>query len=132
MIFAAGLGTRLKPITDTMPKALVPVCGKPLLEHVVMKLKAAGIEGAVVNVHHFADMLESWVADHCGLFPMEVSDERTRLLETGGAVLHARKYLDGCGSFLIHNVDIFSNADLGWFASNVKPEAVATLLVSGR
>ena len=132
MIFAAGLGTRLKPITDTMPKALVPVCGKPLLEHVVMKLKAAGIEGAVVTVHHFADMLESWVADHCGLFPMEVSDERTRLLETGGAVLHARKYLDGCGSFLIHNVDIFSNADLGWFASNVKPEAVATLLVSGR
>ena len=57
MIFAAGLGTRLKPITDTLPKALVPVCGKPLIEHVTRKLKASGIDEAVVNVHHFADMV---------------------------------------------------------------------------
>ena len=61
MIFAAGLGTRLKPITDTLPKALVPVCGQPLLEHVARKLMASGIDEAVVNIHHFAEKIESWV-----------------------------------------------------------------------
>jgi NDP-sugar pyrophosphorylase family protein len=62
MIFAAGLGTRLKPITDTLPKALVPVCGKPLIEHICRKLMSAGISEAVVNVHHFADKIEDWAA----------------------------------------------------------------------
>ena len=61
MIFAAGLGTRLKPITDTLPKALVPVCGRPLMEHVMHKLMAAGITESVVNVHHFADKVEEWI-----------------------------------------------------------------------
>lgn len=131
MIFAAGLGTRLKPITDTLPKALVPVCGKPLIEHVVRRLKSAGIDQAVVNVHHFADMVVAWVQDQ-ELMSISVSDERQMLLETGGAVLHARRYLDGCGSFLIHNVDILSDVDLGWFMSQVQPGALATLLVSER
>lgn len=131
MIFAAGLGTRLKPITDTMPKAMVPVCGKPLIEHVALKLKSSGITDAVVNVHHFADQIKDWVAAQ-EIMPIAVSDESARLLETGGAVLKAREYLEGCGSFLIHNVDIFSNADLGWLASQVRPEALATLLVSER
>ena len=62
MIFAAGLGTRLKPITDTLPKALVPVCGRPLLEHVSRKLMASGINEAVVNIHHFADKIEDWIS----------------------------------------------------------------------
>ena len=131
MIFAAGLGTRLKPITDTLPKALVPVCGMPLIEHVCRKLKAAGIDEAVVNVHHFADKVENWIEGQ-DIMSLKVSDERKQLLETGGAVLHARRYLEGCGSFLIHNVDILSNLDIDWFASQVKDDAVATLLVSGR
>jgi len=131
MIFAAGLGTRLKPITDTLPKALVPVCGKPLIEHVCRKLKASGIEEAVVNVHHFADKVQTWVSQQ-DIMSLEVSDERRLLLETGGAVLHARRYLEGCGHFLIHNVDILSNADLVWLESQVQPEALATLLVSVR
>lgn len=131
MIFAAGLGTRLKPITDTLPKALVPVCGKPMIEHVVRRLKSAGIDQAVVNVHHFADKVVAWVQDQ-ELMSISVSDERQMLLETGGAVLHARPYLDGCGSFLIHNVDILSDVDLGWFMSQVQPDALATLLVSER
>ena len=63
MIFAAGLGTRLKPLTDTMPKALVPVAGKPLIQHVIEKLTAAGYDDFVVNIHHFADMLENWLMD---------------------------------------------------------------------
>ena len=131
MIFAAGLGTRLKPITDNLPKALVPVGGMPLIEHVARKLKASGIEEAVVNVHHFADMLEDWVAGN-EILPMKVSDERERLLETGGAVLHARKHLEGCGTFLVHNVDIISDLDVRDLCSEVKPEALATLLVSER
>ena len=98
MIFAAGLGTRLKPITDTLPKALVPVCGQPLIGHVARKLMDSGIDEAVVNVHHFADKIEDWIAEQdwiCtnvqdkvpGKMLMQVSDERKALLETGGAVL---------------------------------------------
>lgn len=130
-VFAAGLGTRLKPLTDTMPKALVPVCGKPLIEHVTRKLKAAGIDEAVVNVHHFADQVETW-ADGQDIMTISISDERQMLLETGGAVLHARPYLEGCGHFLIHNVDILSDLDLNWFMSQVHEDGLATLLVSGR
>ena len=143
MIFAAGLGTRLKPITDTLPKALVPVCGQPLIGHVAHKLMDSGIDEAVVNVHHFADKIEDWIAEQdwiCtnvqdkapGKMLIQVSDERKSLLETGGAVLHARPYLEGCGHFLIHNVDIFSNCDIPWFQSQVREDAVATLLVSDR
>lgn len=131
LIFAAGLGTRLKPLTDTMPKALVPVCGRPLIEHVSRKLKASGVESAVVNVHHFADMIEEWAAAQ-DIMPMTVSDERECLLETGGGILHARRYLEGCGHFLIHNVDIISDLDIAWFASKVREDSMATLLVSDR
>lgn len=137
MIFAAGLGTRLKPLTDTLPKALVPVCGKPLIEHVLNKLAAAGITETVVNVHHFADMLEEWLAGRScagGNSEMKiyVSDEREMLLDTGGAVLHARPFLENCGNFLVHNVDILSNCNLQRFVSMAGNDAVATLLVSRR
>ena len=143
MIFAAGLGTRLKPITDSLPKAMVPLCGKPLIEHVSRRLMSFGIDEVVVNVHHFADTIEGWVAEKewictdpsCkepGMLLVQVSDERKLLLETGGAVLHARKYLEGCGHFLIHNVDIMSNADLNWLEGQVADDALATLMVSDR
>ena len=149
LIFAAGLGTRLKPITDTLPKALVPVAGKPLIEHVMTKIAAAKdadggqlVDGFVVNVHHFADKMISWLKGDCADgasqnpelkdFIIEISNETAQLLETGGAVYHARKYLEGCGSFLIHNVDIFTSADLSWFANQCRPDAVATLMVSDR
>ena len=131
LIFAAGLGTRLKPLTDTMPKALVPVGGMPLIEHVTRRLKASGVDEAVVNVHHFADMVQQWVESQ-KIMIMRVSDERGRLLETGGGVLHARPYLEGCGKFLIHNVDILSDLDIRWFESCVREDALATLLVSDR
>ena len=143
MIFAAGLGTRLKPLTDTLPKALVPVCGKPLIEHVARKLQAAGVDEVVVNIHYFADKVEEWASSQewisfskedvvDGGILFEISDERELLLETGGAVLHARCFLEGCGRFLIHNVDILSNCDIRWFESQVKEDALATLLVSER
>lgn len=143
MIFAAGLGTRLKPITDTLPKALVPVCERPLLEHIARKLQRAGIDNAVVNIHYFADKIEKWIESQEWITTnpdekenskmlFEISDERELLLETGGAVLHARRYLEGCGRFLIHNVDILSNCDIEWFADKSRKEALANLLVSER
>lgn len=132
MIFAAGLGTRLKPLTDTMPKALVPICGKPLLEHVVTKLTKAGFDDLVVNVHHFAGQIEDW----CRLNApnIHISDERSSLLETGGGirkVAHLLKVNNKEDRFLIHNVDILSNVDLQSFWK-AGAEAKATLLVSER
>ena len=131
LVFAAGLGTRLRPRTDTMPKALVEVGGRPLLAHVLDKLAAAGIAGAVVNVHHFAGQIIDYLATHAFGLPVQVSDERDLLRETGGGILHARKLL-GDGPFLVHNVDILSNLDIAAFCAAARPDALATLLVSER
>ena len=132
-IFAAGLGTRLKPLTDTMPKALVPVGGKPLLAHVIEKLKAAGCKKIVINIHHFGEMIIDYVKSQNN-FGVEIlfSDERQMLLETGGAIKHAVDLL-GDEPFLIHNVDILSNVDLkALIAAHSEANSAATLLVSKR
>lgn len=136
MIFAAGLGTRLKPLTDTMPKALVPVAGKPLLAHVIDRLKEAGIGSVCVNVYHFADMIIGYIRENGGFgLDISVSDERTSgLLETGGGILAAEGYLrpEVDEPVLIHNVDILSNLDLKGLGEKVRPEDLATLVVSDR
>ena len=113
MIFAAGLGTRLKPLTDTMPKALVRVGGQPLLWHVINKLKLAGYERIVVNVHHFAGQIVDYLKanDNFGL-DIRISDESEMLLETGGGIKKALPLFDPTEPILIHNVDILSNLDL--------------------
>jgi len=132
-IFAAGLGTRLKPLTDTMPKALVPVGGKPLLYHVIEKLKSAGIKKIVINIHHFGEMIIDYVKENNN-FGIEIvfSDERQMLLETGGAIKHAVDLL-GDEPFLIHNVDILSNVDLkALINAHTESNSAATLLVSKR
>ncbi|MBQ8969497.1 MAG: NTP transferase domain-containing protein [Bacteroidaceae bacterium] len=137
MIFAAGLGTRLKPLTDHMPKALVPIGGKPLLEIVIKRLMQAGFDDLIINIHHFADQIEEWartsdfMAQHGDALKIHFSDERKDLLETGGGVRHARPLLRGCDRFLIHNVDILSNVNLQAFYAYGQG-AVATLLVSDR
>lgn len=131
MIFAAGLGTRLKPITDTLPKALVPVGGQPLLSHVIRKLVSAGYDHLVVNVHHFPYLIIDYLKEHDFGVQVDVSDERDFLLETGGGIAHARPFLEG-EPFLVHNVDILSNLDLGWLREQHRPDALATLLVSDR
>ena len=87
MIFAAGLGTRLKPITDTMPKALVPICSKPLLEHLINKLKISGFSDVVINVHHFALMIKEYAARNNNFgINVAFSDETDLLRETGGGI----------------------------------------------
>ena len=134
MIFAAGLGTRLKPITDRMPKALVPVGGQPLLWHVIQKLRAAGFERIVINVHHFADQIIDYIEanQNFGL-DIRISDERVALLDTGGGIKHALPLFDPSMPILIHNVDILSNVDLAaLYQAMLDSQADALLLVSQR
>lgn len=132
MIFAAGLGTRLRPLTDSMPKALVCVGGKPLLWHVMSKLSAAGYERVVVNVHHFPDQIISYLQLNDFGLDVRISDEREQLLETGGGIKHARHLFDDESPILIHNVDILSDVDLGWFGRQHEADEDAVLLVSRR
>ncbi len=133
MVFAAGLGTRLRPITDSLPKALVPVCGEPLLYHTLHKLKAAGYTEVVVNIHHFPGMIREYLSSNEFGLRVGISDESAQLLETGGGIQHARKLLEPLDEpFLVHNVDIVSNLDIAWFRSQMNPGALATLLVSER
>ena len=134
MIFAAGLGTRLKPLTDTIPKALVPVAGQPLLWHVVMKLKAGGFERIAVNVHHFANQIVDYLTTNdCFGLDIRISDETSQLLETGGGIKKALPLFDAHSPILIHNVDILSNVNLAEiysFTEQYAPDAL--LLVSRR
>ena len=122
LIFAAGLGTRLKPITDTVPKALVPVCSKPLLGHLIDKLKRSGYGEVVINLHHFPQQIRNYVEENSN-FGIKVlfSDESDLLRETGGGIRHAAPLLDDGEPFLVHNVDIISNLNL---------EAISILLIS--
>ena len=116
MIFAAGLGTRLKPLTDTMPKALVRVGGEPLIKRVIMNLAAAGVDRIVVNVHHFAEQIIDYLKDNDNFgLDIRISDETAGLLETGGGIRRAAPLFDPTDPILIHNVDILSNVDLREF-----------------
>jgi len=132
MIFAAGLGTRLKPITDVKPKALVEVGGEPLLRRVVANLKAAGASRVVVNVHHFASQIKDYLRDNDDFgIDIRVSDESEKLLDTGGGIKKAMPLFLPDTPILIHNVDILSNVDLQDFYSRIADND-ALLLVSSR
>ena len=148
MIFAAGLGTRLKPLTDTMPKALVRVGGEPLIKRVIMNLAAAGVDRIVVNVHHFAGQIIDYLKDNDNFgLDIRISDETAGLLETGGGIKKAAPLFDPTAPILIHNVDILSNVNLSEFyqvasrsengkvkseESNCRDDVDAVLLVSWR
>ena len=135
MIFAAGLGSRLKPITDSLPKALVPVGGKPLLEHNILKLKQAGFDEIMINIHHFGDQIIDFLAAKNNFdIRIELSDERNELLDTGGGMKKAAYFFDDDRPFLVHNVDILSNVDLKEvYNQHLKdPERLASLVVSYR
>ena len=142
MIFAAGLGTRLKPLTDTLPKALVPLAGKTLLQWQIERLKAASITDIVVNVHHFPNMIINYLRENDNFgCRIAVSDERDMLLETGGGLRKAKSLLLGIGSresgnndepILICNVDILSNIDLPTLLQAYNPEEMGVVVVSPR
>lgn len=135
LIFAAGLGTRLKPWTLEHPKALVPVAGKPMLGRVICSLREQGFDDIVVNVHHFADQIKEYLAQHDFGVRIRISDESDLLLDTGGGLLRAADLLfaENDDPVLVHNVDILSNADLRWLMEqHIASKAEATLLVSDR
>lgn len=134
MIFAAGRGTRLAPFTDTAPKALAPVNGVPMLEHVVKRLLGAGITDIVVNVHHFADQIVDFLKErHNFGARISISDETYRLLDTGGGIAEASRLFGDAEAVLVHNVDILSDVDLvAMLESHYAERNDATLLVSGR
>jgi NDP-sugar pyrophosphorylase family protein len=142
MIFAAGLGTRLKPLTDTLPKALVPLAGKTLLQWQIEKLKSAGITDIVINVHHFPDQIIDYLKDNnnfgCNI---QISDEREMLLETGGGLRKAQQAIigsevkisrDSSEGILICNVDILSNIDLTALLQAYNPNEMGVVVVSKR
>ena len=132
MIFAAGLGTRLKPLTDTMPKALVPVGGRPLLDINIRRLMAQGYDRFVVNIHHFAQQIIDYVKEQDYAPLVHFSDESDQLLETGGGLKKAQALFRDDQPILIHNVDILDNVNYDWFARQHQSDEDAVLLVSQR
>ncbi len=132
MIFAAGLGTRLKPLTDTMPKALVPVDGRPLLDINIRRLMAQGYDRFVVNIHHFAQQIIDYVNEQDYAPLVHFSDESAQLLETGGGLKKAAPLFRDDQPILIHNVDILDNVNYDWFARQHQTDEDAVLLVSRR
>lgn len=135
MIFAAGFGTRLRPITDTLPKALVPIQGKPLLEHVVEKLKLAGVKEIIVNVHHLPDKIIDFIKEKNNFgIHVEISDEREKILDTGGGIKKAAHFFSDGKPFLVHNVDILSNVNLNEIYQQhlEEPERLVSLVVNSR
>lgn len=132
MIFAAGLGTRLKPLTDIIPKALVPVGEKPLLQRVIERIDSKG-NTIVINVHHHAQQICNFVETtrRHWLSDIRISDESNNLLETGGGIRKACPLFGNSEPILIHNCDILSNADIEQLYASASDTA-ATLLVSDR
>lgn len=134
MIFSAGLGTRLRPLTNDRPKALVEVSGRSLLEWNILRLQAAGYTEIVVNVHHFGDRVIDFI-EHLSLEGMRfyVSDERSELLDTGGGLWHASEFLVDGEDFLLCNADILTDLDLAALRQqHLSQNALATLSVRQR
>jgi len=133
MIFAAGLGKRLGTITESIPKALVDINGKTALQLAVEKCSAHGFDDIIINVHHFADMVEDEVRrlNNIG-FMISVSDERDQLLENGGGLYKAHKFF-GKDPFLLYNVDIISDLNLtSLYSLHLEKKGLATLAVRHR
>lgn len=133
MVFAAGLGTRLRPLTNDRPKAMVEVGGMPLLEIQLRRLKQYGFTEVVVNVHHFADLVIAFLGRRDWGLTVHISDERDHLLETGGGLRKAQPLLDGPDSFLVCNVDVLTNLDLhALVAAHRDSGVLATLALRDR
>lgn len=134
MIFAAGMGTRLRPLTNSIPKALVSVAGKPMLERVILKLKDAGFQDIVINIHHFGEQIIDFVHsnDSFGV-NIYISDEQGKLLDTGGGIQKARPFLESNAPFLIHNADVLTDLDLhAFYQHHLSSKVDATLLTNHR
>ncbi|CAN5677871.1 nucleotidyltransferase family protein [soil metagenome] len=134
MLFAAGLGTRLRPLTDHTPKALIDVGGVPMLEHVARRLVAAGADRLVINTFHLADQVERFVEERNG-FGVEtrISREEGEILDTGGGLLQAAPHFRQSAPFFVHNADILTDLPLGeMYQAHSRQAPLATLAVMQR
>ena len=134
LIFAAGLGTRLKPLTDNKPKALVEINGKTLLELVIQKLVNQGFNDIIINVHHFSEMIKEFLLQKNNFnINIQISDETDQLLDTGGGLKHASWFFNDEKPFLVYNVDIFTSLDLQkLYNQHLSSKALATLAIRDR
>lgn len=129
MIFSAGLGTRLSPITQTIPKALVEISGKTLLQIVIEKFLSAEIDEIIINVHHFADQITSYLNSQNNFgAKIKISDESDELLETGGGLRKASTTFQIDEPILVHNVDIISNINLNEFIDSFNRNEISAML----
>ena len=133
MILAAGLGTRLHSLTNDKPKALVELCGKPMLEWLILRLKKFGFNEIIINTHHFADQIHSFLkGKHNFDIRIEISRE-AELLDTGGGIKNAGWFFDDDRPFLVHNVDVLTTLDYTkMMAAHIQEKALATLAVRKR
>ena len=134
MILAAGFGSRLRPLTDRIPKALVEVGGVPMLERIATRLIHAGADRLIVNVHHHADQIARFLEERSGFgVDVRISEEPGAPLETGGGLARAAPFFRRKAPFFVHNVDIITGIDLGaLYRSHLDSGALATVAVSGR
>ena len=134
LVFAAGLGTRLRPLTNDRPKALVEVGGRTMLEHVITHLASAGVDDITINIHHFGEKIIEFLAKKSNFgLNIHISDERDLLLDTGGGLLKARPFLDGDEPFIVHNADVLTDLDLkAMYEFHVAHQALSTILVKPR
>jgi len=132
MILAAGFGTRLKPLTDSIPKALVPFRNGTMISHQIEKLKSAGIKSIAVNAHHFAGQIIEYFRESDFRIEIEVIIEEN-ILGTGGGIMNAEKFFRGSGNFLAVNVDVYTDLNISQLISGtMNIDSVATLMVQKR
>lgn len=134
LIFSAGLGTRLAPLTDHTPKALVLLNGKPLLSYALAKCAEVGVTHAVVNIHHFGQQIIDYLAtQHYDGMEIIISDERDFLLDTGGGLIKALPLFEARQPILLYNVDVFTSANL-WEMKryHYRHDGIATVMINRR
>ena len=134
MILAAGKGTRLRPLTDKIPKALLTIQDKSLLEYAINYLKHFGVNELIINVHHFADQIIDYLKEHDNFgIHIEISDERDELMDTGGGLKKASRFFNDDQPFVLMAVDIITNLDLlGMYYRHIKSNSLVTLAVKSR
>ncbi|MCX6174543.1 MAG: nucleotidyltransferase family protein [Ignavibacteriales bacterium] len=133
-LLSAGLGTRLKPLTDTTPKALVQINGVTLLEHIIKRLISFGFDSIIINVHHFGDQVINFLKEKNNFgVDIKISDERDQLLDTGGGLKKVSEFFNDDKPFLVHNVDILSDLNLfELYHYHLRSNSIATLAVQNR
>lgn len=133
MIFAAGLGARLRPLTNDRPKALVEIGGHPLLYWAIHRLRSAGYTSLVINIHHFGELMLAYLDSQDWGVEILISDEREQVLETGGGLKKAKELLRSDSPILVHNVDVLSEVDLAAMRQrHEQSQALATLAMKDR